>query len=74
VRDAVEEGLGETLGAKKRLEEIYAAYAEPDADFDKLAAEQAQLEAIVSLASLNPEPLLFVMAMVAGNLLAGRLK
>jgi sulfate-transporting ATPase len=50
VRDAVEEGLGETLGAKKRLEEIYAAYAEPDADFDKLAAEQAQLEAIVNAA------------------------
>ena len=48
VRDAVEEGLGETLAAKKRLEEIYAAYAEPDADFDKLAAEQAKLEAIVN--------------------------
>jgi len=40
VREAVEEGLGETLAAKKRLDEIYAAYAEPDADFDKLAAEQ----------------------------------
>jgi len=50
VRDAVEEGLGETLEAKKRLEEIYAAYAEPDADFDKLAAEQAKLEAIVNAA------------------------
>ena len=50
VRDAVEEGLGETLGAKKRLDEIYAAYAEPDADFDKLAAEQAKLEAIVNAA------------------------
>jgi energy-dependent translational throttle protein EttA len=50
VRDAVEEGLGETLAAKKRLEEIYAAYAEPDADFDKLAAEQARLEAIVNAA------------------------
>ncbi|HYS51319.1 MAG TPA: energy-dependent translational throttle protein EttA, partial [Burkholderiales bacterium] len=48
VREAVEEGLGETLAAKKRLEEIYAAYAEPDADFDKLAAEQAKLEAIVN--------------------------
>src|SRR5262245_21382209 len=45
VRQAVEEGLGETADAKKRLEEIYAAYAEPDADFDKLAAEQAKLEA-----------------------------
>jgi energy-dependent translational throttle protein EttA len=50
VRQAVEEGLGETAGAKKRLEEIYAAYAEPDADFDKLAAEQAKLEAIVNAA------------------------
>src|SRR5437764_15329516 len=50
VREAVEEGLGETLAAKKRLEEIYAAYAEPDADFDKLAAEQAKLEAIVNAA------------------------
>src|SRR5881409_3680643 len=48
VREAVEEGLGETLAAKRRLEEIYAAYAEPDADFDKLAAEQAKLEAIVN--------------------------
>ncbi len=50
VREAVEEGLGETADAKKRLEEIYAAYAEPDADFDKLAAEQARFEAIVNAA------------------------
>src|SRR5713101_5133623 len=50
VREAVEEGLGETLAAKKRLDEIYAAYAEPEADFDKLAAEQAKLEAIVNAA------------------------
>jgi len=50
VREAVEEGLGETADAKKRLEEIYAAYAEPDADFDKLAADQARLEAIVNAA------------------------
>src|SRR5690242_83704 len=50
VRASVEEGLGETSDAKKRLEEIYAAYAEPDADFDKLAAEQAKLEAIVNAA------------------------
>src|SRR5205085_7443947 len=34
--------------AKKRLEEIYAAYAEPDADFDKLAEEQARLEALLN--------------------------
>ena len=44
MREAVEEGQGELLGAKKRLDEVYAAYAEPDADFDKLAAEQAKLE------------------------------
>ncbi|HYN60072.1 MAG TPA: energy-dependent translational throttle protein EttA [Rubrivivax sp.] len=48
VRQAVEEGLGGVLAAKKRLDEVYAAYAEPDADFDKLAAEQAELEAIIS--------------------------
>src|ERR1700758_4006804 len=39
VRESVEEGMSEVLGAKTKLEEIYAAYAEPDADFDKLAAE-----------------------------------
>ena len=48
VRETVEEGLGETADAKKKLDEIYAAYAEPDADFDKLAAEQAKYEAIVA--------------------------
>ncbi len=48
VREAVEEGLGGVLAAKKRLEQVYAEYAEPDADFDKLAEEQAQLEAIIS--------------------------
>jgi energy-dependent translational throttle protein EttA len=48
VREAVEGALGETAAAKKRLEEIYAAYAEPDADFDKLAEEQAKLEAMIN--------------------------
>ena len=48
VRSVVEEGVGDVLAAKKRLEEVYAAYAEADADFDALAAEQAQLEAIVA--------------------------
>jgi sulfate-transporting ATPase len=48
VRQAVEGGMAEVNDAKKRLEEVYAAYAEPDADFDKLAAEQAQLEAIIA--------------------------
>src|SRR5262245_3115578 len=48
VREAVEEAMGDTAAAKKRLEEIYAAYSEPDADFDKLAEEQAKLEAMVN--------------------------
>jgi sulfate-transporting ATPase len=41
---------GESKAAKARLEEVYAAYAEPDADFDALAAEQAELEAIIATA------------------------
>ncbi|MEX0960982.1 MAG: energy-dependent translational throttle protein EttA [Burkholderiales bacterium] len=48
VRQAVEEGLGEVLEAKQKLDEIYAAYAEPDADFDKLAEEQAKYEAVLA--------------------------
>ena len=48
VRQAVEEGVGELLHAQKLLDEVYAAYAEPDADFDKLAADQARLEAILA--------------------------
>ncbi|MDQ5849134.1 MAG: energy-dependent translational throttle protein EttA [Pseudomonadota bacterium] len=48
VRESVEEALGETAAAKKRLEEVYAAYSEPDADFDKLAEEQAKLEAMIN--------------------------
>jgi sulfate-transporting ATPase len=50
VREAVEEGLGEVFSAKKRLDEVYAAYAEPDADFDKLAAEQEKLEKVLASA------------------------
>ncbi|MES2936568.1 MAG: energy-dependent translational throttle protein EttA [Pseudomonadota bacterium] len=50
VREAVEGGMGDVLAAKARLEEVYAAYAEPDADFDKLAAEQAELEAVIAAA------------------------
>ncbi len=50
VREAVEEGLGEVFAAKKRLDEVYAAYAEPDADFDKLAAEQEKLEKLMASA------------------------
>ena len=48
VREAVQEGMGEVLDAQSKLDEIYAAYAEPDADFDKLAAEQAKYEAILA--------------------------
>ena len=55
VRQAVEEGLGEVFQAKQKLEEIYAAYAEPDADFDKLAAEQAKYEALVANAGTDTE-------------------
>ena len=50
VREAVEQGIGGVLAAKKRLDEVYAEYAAEDADFDALAAEQAELEAIISSA------------------------
>jgi sulfate-transporting ATPase len=55
VRQAVEGGMGEVNDAKKRLEEVYAAYADPDADFDKLSEEQAKLEAIISAAGGGDE-------------------
>ena len=47
VRGNVEEGLSEIIETQKRLDEVYAAYAEPDADFDALASEQAKLENII---------------------------
>lgn len=47
VREAIEEAVAEVSNALKRLDEVYALYADPDADFDKLAAEQANLEAII---------------------------
>jgi ATP-binding cassette ChvD family protein len=49
VREAVEEGVSEILDAQKRLEEIYAAYAEEGADFDKLAEEQQKLENLLAV-------------------------
>jgi len=55
VRESVEEAMGEVFAAKAKLEEVYAAYAEPDADFDALAAEQARLEAIISTAGTDSE-------------------
>lgn len=48
VREAVQEGLGDIASAQQKLDEIYAAYADPDADFDALAAEQTRLEAIIA--------------------------
>lgn len=55
VREEVEEGLGELIEARRKLEEIYAAYAEPDADFEKLAEEQAKYEAILASAGSDLE-------------------
>ncbi|MBP6117451.1 MAG: ATP-binding cassette domain-containing protein, partial [Neisseriaceae bacterium] len=48
VREEVESGMGEVVDAQKKLDEVYSAYADPDADFDALAEEQARLEAIIS--------------------------
>ncbi|MFJ2994873.1 energy-dependent translational throttle protein EttA [Pandoraea sp. NPDC087047] len=53
VREAVEGGMGEVFEARTKLDEIYAAYAEPDADFDALAAEQAKYEAILAASDGN---------------------
>jgi len=55
VRSIVEEGMGEVLQAKARLDDVYAAYAEPDADFDALAAEQARLEAIIAASGADTQ-------------------
>ncbi len=55
VREAVQEGLGEVFVAQKKLDEVYAAYADPDADFDALAAEQARLEAIIATSDGSAE-------------------
>lgn len=53
VRQSVEEGMGEVMQAQAKLDAVYAAYAEPDADFDALAAEQARLEAIIAAAGTD---------------------
>ncbi|QDQ26034.1 energy-dependent translational throttle protein EttA [Chitinimonas arctica] len=55
VREEVESGMGEIFEAKQKLEAVYAAYADPDADFDKLAEEQARCEAILSTAGQDLE-------------------
>jgi sulfate-transporting ATPase len=53
VREEVESGMGEVAAAQKRLEEVYAAYSEPDANMEKLAEEQARLEAIIENAGAD---------------------
>lgn len=53
VRETIEEGMGEVMQAQAKLDAVYAAYAEPDADFDALAAEQARLEAIIAAAGTD---------------------
>jgi energy-dependent translational throttle protein EttA len=68
VREAVEEGIGGVLAAKKRLDEVYAAYAEPDADFDALAAEQGELEAVIAAAGSENTDLQLELAADALNL------
>ncbi|MBK9674608.1 MAG: energy-dependent translational throttle protein EttA [Betaproteobacteria bacterium] len=55
VKEAVEQGLSDVLEAKEKLEAIYAAYAEPDADFDALAAEQHKYEAIIAASGADSE-------------------
>jgi sulfate-transporting ATPase len=55
VKDEVESGLGEVMVAKQKLDEIYAAYADPEADFDKLAEEQAKYEAIIATSGADTE-------------------
>ncbi|CAB1368266.1 fused putative transporter subunits of ABC superfamily: ATP-binding components [Denitratisoma oestradiolicum] len=80
VRDEVESALGEVMQAQQKLEAVYAAYAEPDADFDKLAEEQARLEAILAAAGSDTEHQLEIAAdalrlpawdAVVGNLSGG---
>ncbi len=68
VREAVEEGIGGVLAAKKRLDEVYAEYADENADFDKLAAEQAELEAIIAAAGSENTDLQLELAADALNL------
>ena len=55
VKEEVESALGEVMQAQAKLDEVYAAYADPDADFDKLAEEQARLEAIIATAGSDTE-------------------
>ncbi|MBL8445788.1 MAG: energy-dependent translational throttle protein EttA [Zoogloeaceae bacterium] len=62
VREEVESALGAVMEAKQKLEEIYAAYAEPDADFDKLAEDQAKYENILATAGADTDTQLEIAA------------
>jgi len=62
VREEVESGMGEVMQAKQKLEEVYAAYADPDADFEKLAEEQAKYENIIAASGSDVEHQLEVAA------------
>ena len=55
VKEEVESALGEVMQAQAKLDEVYAAYADPEADFDKLAEEQARLEAIIATSGADTE-------------------
>ncbi len=66
VRQEVESGMGEVMQAQQKLEEVYAAYAEEGADFDKLAEEQARLEAIISASGSDAETQLEIAADALG--------
>jgi sulfate-transporting ATPase len=68
VRQSVEQGIGGALAAQQRLDEVYAAYAEEGADFDALAAEQAELEAIISSSGSENSDLQLELAADALNL------
>ena len=66
VRQEIESGMGEVMQAQQKLEEVYAAYAEEGADFDKLAEEQARLEAIISASGSDAETQLEIAADALG--------
>ena len=66
VRQAVEQGMGEVFEAQAKLDAVYAAYAEPDADFDQLAADQAKYEAILATAGSDLDHQLEVAADALG--------
>ena len=68
VRGNVEEALGEMLGLKAELDKVYAAYAEEGADFDKLAARQAQLESQIATSGADNTDLILDKAAEALNL------